>query len=245
VESATQAVAVATDDATWYRREEALAGLRLALCPGDGAAYLRRAWARERLGQGRDAAADYGRALATLPAEPAWRAGLLFRRAHNNYVGAGDARRAAVDLREVLRLTPDDADACNFLAWLLVSGPPDLRDPLTAVQLLRHATELAPTRWTYWNSLGMTYYRLGRHAEAVPAFERSLRYSGGKRAAHDLFPLAMCHARLGDPTRARDCMEQALRWCEEWGSQVGQHERRELSELRAEAESALAAAPKK
>src|SRR5262249_56036285 len=85
------------------------------------------------------------------------------------------------------------AQHCNELARYLVTGPPNERDPETALPLAKKAVALMPGKWMYRNTLGVVYYRLGRYERAAETLERNLRQSNEESAACDLFFLAMCH----------------------------------------------------
>jgi uncharacterized protein HemY len=108
------------------------------------------------------------------------------------------------------------AEACNHLAWQLVVGPAQERDPGHALPLAEKAVSLMPEEPIYRNTLGVVYYRLARYGPAVEELERSQRDSGGQYDGYDLFFLAMCHARLGHAAKARDCYDRAMHWLQEW-----------------------------
>jgi Tfp pilus assembly protein PilF len=155
------------------------------------------------------------------------------------YRNRKDHPRARADLEEVLKRQPNDASACNSLAWWYVTGPEDLRDPRKALPLAEKAVRLAPRDWAARNTLGVVYYRLGRHEPAVIALERSLRESKGRSPAYNLLPLALCHARLGDAAHARDCYDRARRWLREHRHELPKQNREELGAFQAEARAAL------
>jgi serine/threonine protein kinase/WD40 repeat protein/tetratricopeptide (TPR) repeat protein len=136
-------------------------------------------------------------------------------------------------------LDPDDAQACNYLAWNLVSGPKALRDPQRALALAEKAVTLAPGNWGYHNTLGVTLYRLGRYKDAVAALETSHRHQQGQLAAFNLYFLAMCQHHLGDETRAKEHFESAVRSHEENEKVLSVDQRAELRAFRAEAEELL------
>jgi len=59
----------------------------------------------------------------------------------------------------------------------------------------------------------------------------------GKFDAHNLFPLAMCRARLGDRAAAKGCFDQAVKWIE--GRSLTPEWAQELADMRAETERVL------
>jgi tetratricopeptide (TPR) repeat protein len=141
---------------------------------------------------------------------------------------AHPVRRRVADLRRVLAKQPDDPRSCNNLAWALVTGPDDLRDPEAALPLAETAVRLDP-RNIYLNTLGVVYYRLGRWAEAIEALTRSVKASS-EATAFDSFFLAMCHHHLGEREKARAEYARAVRWME-----LMRPEDEELVRFRAEA----------
>jgi len=146
----------------------------------------------------------------------------------------------AVDLfRQAIRTDPGHAGAHNSLAWLLLTGPKQLRDPKEALLLARKAIELAPEERTYDNTLGIALYRNDRFAEAARVLEKSLEHGEGMYDAFDLFFLAMCHHRFGKEDRAKDCLDRGRRRFEEHRSELSPRQLEELTEFEAEARAAL------
>jgi uncharacterized protein HemY len=88
------------------------------------------------------------------------------------------------------------------------------------------------------NTLGVVYYRLGRWQEAVDTLEASARANRDGPTAYDLFFLAMSYRQTGQPEKARDCYDRALR---RWHAQTGLQpiEVAELGAIRAEADAVL------
>jgi WD40 repeat protein/predicted Ser/Thr protein kinase len=124
----------------------------------------------------------------------------------------GERRLARADLEKLIALQVAKPLTLNSLAWELVAGPPEQRDPPRALALARRAVEAEPENELYVNTLGVALYRAGKYREAQAALEKSLRLSQGKSDAFDLYFLAMCYHRLGDAARARACLDQAVAW---------------------------------
>jgi len=90
------------------------------------------------------------------------KAAVLFMR------GAMFERRKRYDeaeaaFREVLRLTPDDSSAMNYLGYMLADRNVRLEE---AHKLISDALEQEPDSGAYLDSLGWVYYRMDRLAEA-------------------------------------------------------------------------------
>jgi tetratricopeptide (TPR) repeat protein len=124
-------------------------------------------------------------------------------------------QRAQVDIerwRREVEANPSSADACNSLAWAYLTAPEVLRDAKAALPLAEKAARLEPQSATYRNTLGVAQYRAGRYREAVELLRSNLEQQEDWALAYDLYFLAMCHHRLGEPTRARDYYDWAVRW---------------------------------
>jgi Tfp pilus assembly protein PilF len=145
-------------------------------------------------------------------------------------------------LRQAIQTDPSHARAHNDLAWQLLAGPKELRDPKSALPLARKAVELAPKQSDYLNTLGVALYSNGEPREAVAVLEKSLTAGQGQRDAVALFFLAMGHARLGDAAKAKDCYDRAVKWTEARKDLSPEH-REELTAFRAEVEEVLRSAP--
>jgi tetratricopeptide (TPR) repeat protein len=148
------------------------------------------------------------------------------------------ARQAIESYRRRLDANPNDAAACNNLAWAYLTAPGPLRDVKAAVPLAEKAVRLGPASATYANTLGVAYYRAGRYREAADTFRSNLARQEDSALAFDLYFLAMSYHKLGETARARDCYDWAVRWSRtQQGLTADQRE--ELTEFRAEARELL------
>ncbi len=141
-----------------------------------------------------DAARDlYSAGLSLLPDDPQ----LLYARALE-YANAGDTVAAEVDLRRVLTLEPDNADAMNALGYTLA----DRTDRFTeALDLIEKAMKLKPDDGAILDSMGWVRFRMGRAEEAV----------GFLRAAHAKQQDVEIAAHLGEALWASEQRDEARR----------------------------------
>jgi serine/threonine protein kinase/WD40 repeat protein/Tfp pilus assembly protein PilF len=170
------------------------------------------------------------------------RANQLLQQA-NQHAHDKDYAKALTALREAVRLEPNLAEAHNNLAWLLLTGPAELRDAKEALPHAQKAVELTSGHWIYQNTLGVALYRNQRFADAVPVLEKNLHAGKGQADAFDLFFLAMCHHQLGDEDKAKDCYDRAVRWFKERRDKLPAGWVAELTEFQAEAAALLKQPP--
>jgi len=160
----------------------------------------------------------------------------LYRHRGVAFYRLNEPEKAVADFEKSLELMPDQPAVCNEVAWIRAAGPPTLRDRRKAVALAERAVQIAPGEWTYHNTLGVAYYRDEKYREAAAELEASLKASRGKSGAFDLFFLAMCHAKIGEPDKAKDCFDRAVKWTDESPQNA---DNQNLKAFRAEAEEAL------
>lgn len=122
-----------------------------------GNAYLLEADLLSRKGRARDALATYARALDTLPDDPR----MLYARALLA-VEQGDLAGGERDLRRVIELKPDDAEAMNALGYTIADntrhGDPKQTE---ALDLIQRALKLKPDEPAIIDSMGWVRYRMG------------------------------------------------------------------------------------
>lgn len=164
-------------------------------------AYLLEAELLVRRQRPRDALAVYERALGVLPDDTR----LLYARALLA-VEQGEQEAAERDLRRVVELKPDDAEAMNALGYTLVDGSPRGGPKLSeARELIRRAIELKPNEPAIIDSLGWLHYRLGD-------LDASLKQL---RRAYEKQPEADIAAHLGEVLWAKGERDEARRIWEE------------------------------
>jgi tetratricopeptide (TPR) repeat protein len=147
------------------------------------------------------------------------------------------ARQVIDQRRRAVEANPNDAPACNNLAWEYLTAPEPLRDWKAALPLAQKAVRLNPGS-IYQNTLGLAYYRAGRYREAVEVLEANLRRPDDSGLAWDLYFLAMCYQKLGDPGRARQLLDLGDQLARAHRETVAQYEA-ELAAFRAEARELL------
>jgi serine/threonine protein kinase/WD40 repeat protein len=156
---------------------------------------------------------------------------------------AGDLQRRGA-WREAIRayeraidLAPDAADALNNLAWALLTGPGELRDPARGLALSERAVKAGGENHVNLNTLGAARYRTGAYREAIDTLLRGAELGGGVNA-WDGFFIAMSLKRLELDSLARDYFQNAVRWIERH-THLAKEEMRELESIRREAAQVL------
>jgi eukaryotic-like serine/threonine-protein kinase len=150
-----------------------------------------------------------------------------------------DYAEALAALRNAVQTDPSDLDAHNNLAWLLSTGPKELRDPAAALPLARRAVERAPDPSPYLNTLGVALYRNGQFKEAIGVLEKSLAAGKGQADAFDLFFLAMCKQRIGEKAAAKARYDQAVKWFHAGHGKLSAEGLQTLTGFKGEAEAEL------
>lgn len=112
---------------------------------------------------------------------------------------------AEPELRESFRLNPRHAPALNFLGYSYAERNTRLEE---ALDLIKRALEIDAWSGAYLDSLGWTYYQMGRYAEARGPMERAAREM--PKDATILEHLGDVYARLEERKAALAAWKRAL-----------------------------------
>ncbi|MCI1710419.1 MAG: tetratricopeptide repeat protein [Chiayiivirga sp.] len=151
--------------------DDALARLReLQASDSDYGEVLRDAYLLEaellQKHQRSDEAIDaYARGLAIFEDDPE----LIYARALG-HERRDDIAAAEADLRRLIELDPEDADALNALGYTLADRTDRYQE---ALDLIQRALKLKPDTPAIVDSLGWVLYRMGRTEEALPHLRRA------------------------------------------------------------------------
>jgi tetratricopeptide (TPR) repeat protein len=89
---------------------------------------------------------------------------------------------AEEQFRQVLAIDPNNAQALNYLGYMLADRGVRLNDALTMV---RKAVELDPQNGAYLDSLGWAYFKLGQYALAEENLMKAIERMGTDPTVHD------------------------------------------------------------
>jgi len=117
----------------------------------------------------------------------------------------GDHKAAIDQFRKVVAVDPNDAQASNNLAYLMVESGGD-HD--TALKLAQKAVDLNPSTPEFCDTLGWVLYRKGIYSSAIKYFELA---SSHPQNAIWKYHLAMAYAKAGDKQRGQAALDAASR----------------------------------
>jgi serine/threonine protein kinase/tetratricopeptide (TPR) repeat protein len=217
-------------------KDEALADLRkvVELAPKSTVAYFNLGFFHARHGQFEAALQALARVIELNPEVGYDNRGTIL-------VRMGRYEEALADLTQAVKLDPKNPSANSSMAWLLVTGPAEMRDPQKAKTIL---TQEGSKRSKI---LGETYYRLGQYGPARDvltavveheddeSFE-DLRLDLGEDLGEKILFLAMACHKLGDHEEAHKWFAEAETWIKENPTPEDVH----LQNIRQEAADLLA-----
>jgi tetratricopeptide (TPR) repeat protein len=187
----------------------------------------------------KEAAADYSRAIAAVPAGDEW-----FEYAALLWLAEATKEFAAFSRRGV----EEFGESCTpFVAYCLARANCLPEKPVVEPeQLLKWAEQAAAEAHNAWylHALGLAHLRAGHYAEAQRWLEQSRLEPWEGLHVQNVLALAITRARLGDKRLARDTLDEALRQLPRGGMRDLAYgwDWLEMQILRREAESLLSPA---
>jgi hypothetical protein len=222
-----------TGGLTWYKARFSPDGTRIATLSGQHAMVLDgRPWTPD--------AAIEQEAVALLNflfTKPLCRTDALDYLRHSPLLRP-EVRQRALDLADRYE-EASDPERYQRAAWSVLRQPHlNAFQYRFALRQAETACRLLPVQSLNRTTLGHAQYRTGQYREAVATLEKSLAAGNGQSDAFDLFFLAMCHAKLGDAAKAKDCFDRAVTWVEA-RKNLQPQDVQELKAFRAEAEEVM------
>ena len=159
----------------------------------------------EREGRFADAEALYSQTLATQqkvlgPTHPSTL--LTMSNLAEVYGREGKYGQAEEVFRRAVKASPDNPNALNLLAWLLVTAPDHrVRRPALALDLAHRIAELAPDNADALNTVGLIEVRNGLWNDAIATLNKCVDGHKGLEPTDFLF-LAMAYQGRGDKAEA-------------------------------------------
>ena len=118
---------------------------------------------------------------------------------------AGEYSAAETILRELLKESPANPVALNNLGYFLAERGEKLDE---ALNLIRQAIKADPTSSSYLDSLGWTYFKLGKLDEAEKYLKEALRYDATSVTINE--HLGDVHQKQGKTDLAKSAWQKAL-----------------------------------
>lgn len=176
--------------------------------PGEALDSIRYAVALEENGHLEEAAAVYRRLLATAP-----ESALVWVNLGNAEGARGFEQEAEAAYRNALELDPDQPDALNNLAWLLLESQGDLTE---AHELASRAVSLGgPDPYLALDSLGRIHLAMGQCSKATGVFRSALEVTPADSTVRSwvLYGLALSQRDCSQTAAAVQTLQTALLDC--------------------------------
>jgi tetratricopeptide (TPR) repeat protein len=109
------------------------------------------------------------------------------------------------EFRKVLALNPDNAEALNYLGYMLANRGLKLEE---ASKMIQRALEIQPDNAAFLDSLGWAYYQQGKYSEAEPQLLRAVEKMGIDPTVHD--HLGDLYLKMGKTNEAITQWQTAL-----------------------------------
>jgi tetratricopeptide (TPR) repeat protein len=188
------------------RPEEAIRVLQAALngTPDDLRTYAGIADVQRTEEQYPQAIENYTKAIA-LVSKPEERHWLLFYTRGIAYERAKRWNESEADLKQSLKLKPDNPSVMNYLAYSWVDRGVNVEQ---ALEMLKQAVAARPEDGYIVDSLGWAYFKLGRYEEAVKYLEQAILLEPGLATIND--HLGDAYWKVGRHNEARFQWQHAL-----------------------------------
>jgi tetratricopeptide (TPR) repeat protein len=173
--------------------------------PGEPVDPIRYAVALEEAGRLKEAEAIYRQRLTARPDSA-----LIWVNLGNVQMAQGFQQEAEEAYRTALDLDPDQRDALNNLAWLLLESDGDLDE---AKKLAKRAVSVEwPDSYLALETLGRIHLEMGDCEAADEVFRSALETAPSSSSAQSwiLYGLALSQRDCGDLETAIDTLEQVL-----------------------------------
>jgi tetratricopeptide (TPR) repeat protein len=174
-------LATALDLARLDKTDEAIASLKTlaAANPSGATIWTALGDAYRQAGKFPDAVKAYDRALEAQPGKRSWT--LYYTRAIA-LQESGNWPAAESDLKDALKLSPNEPQILNFLGYSWVDKKRNIKE---ALAMLEKARALSPQDGYIIDSVGWAYYRLGRYEDAAETLQAAVQLIPGDPTIND------------------------------------------------------------
>jgi len=122
------------------------------------------------------------------------------------YDKMGEFDKMVAEIKELLRLSPNHADALNYLGYSYSERGIQLEE---ALKLIQKAMELKPNMGYITDSLGWVYYKLGNYEKAMTELEKANQLTPDDSTISE--HLADSYFKLSQIEKAMELYERALK----------------------------------
>ena len=220
-----------------HQRAVEILSRKLTDKPDDVDVLMRRARSYLRLAEYRNAISD---TTHVIELQPDLNHGYFWRGCARMMLR--DDELAVRDFRKSLAIKPRDGWPFRHLAWIYLTSSDSVRDLDEALKAAKRAVDLEPNNNSCLTTLGVVYYRQGKHQQALEVLRKAEKSTSNEVQAVRSLALAMTQYQLAEPAVARQCYQDAVRLLDELGEPAS-HRRADLEALRAEAKQLISDKP--